>query len=48
VYAIPLINQQPPRHLIAQAQSGTGKTAAFSLAILHRIDVNNPLPQVIL
>lgn len=28
--------------LIAQAQSGTGKTAAFSIGTLHRVDLNNP------
>lgn len=33
---LPIING---RDTIAQAQSGTGKTGAFSISILHRIDV---------
>ncbi|KAI8076124.1 ATP-dependent RNA helicase DBP5 [Thamnidium elegans] len=36
--AIPLILANPPRNLIAQSQNGTGKTAAFVLAMLKRID----------
>lgn len=30
----------PPQNLIGQSQSGTGKTAAFVLNILHRIDLS--------
>lgn len=33
--------------MIAQSQSGTGKTAAFTLAMLSRIDVNKTAPQAI-
>lgn len=40
--ALPLILSDPPQNLIAQSQSGTGKTAAFSLNILKRIDVSTP------
>ena len=32
--------QNPPVNLIAQSQSGTGKTAAFLLNILSRIDLS--------
>jgi superfamily II DNA/RNA helicase len=34
--------------LIAQSQSGTGKTAAFVLAMLSRVDPELQYPQVIL
>ncbi len=33
--------------IIGQAQTGTGKTAAFALPILDRIDVNNNHPQAL-
>ncbi|HML85476.1 MAG TPA: DEAD/DEAH box helicase, partial [Bacteroidales bacterium] len=33
--------------LVALAQTGTGKTAAFGLPILDKIDSNNRLPQVL-
>ena len=34
--------------LIALAQTGTGKTAAFGLPILHKIEVERKLPQAII
>uniref|UniRef100_A0A6Q2XDX1 RNA helicase n=1 Tax=Esox lucius TaxID=8010 RepID=A0A6Q2XDX1_ESOLU len=34
-----------PQNLIAQSQSGTGKTAAFVLAMLSHVDPNNKFPQ---
>jgi len=34
--------------MIAQSQSGTGKTAAFVLTMLSRVVVENPWPQVCL
>uniref|UniRef100_A0A2K5RSS6 Helicase ATP-binding domain-containing protein n=1 Tax=Cebus imitator TaxID=2715852 RepID=A0A2K5RSS6_CEBIM len=35
--ALPMMLAEPPQNLIAQSQSGTGKTAAFLLAMLSRI-----------
>lgn len=35
-----------PQNLIAQSQSGTGKTAAFSLAMLSHVNPDNKWPQV--
>ena len=34
--------------LIALAQTGTGKTAAFGLPVLHKIEVERKLPQAII
>eukprot|EP01102_Stenamoeba_stenopodia_P007267 TRINITY_DN2027_c0_g1_i2.p1 TRINITY_DN2027_c0_g1~~TRINITY_DN2027_c0_g1_i2.p1 ORF type:complete len:411 (+),score=89.16 TRINITY_DN2027_c0_g1_i2:96-1328(+) len=36
-----------PQNLIAQAQSGTGKTAAFTLGMLSRVDTSLNAPQAI-
>lgn len=45
--ALPLlINDR--KNMIAQSQSGTGKTAAFVLASLSRVDINQRWPQVII
>lgn len=39
----------PPRNMIAQSQSGTGKTAAFVTTVLSRVDFNQPTkPQALL
>ncbi|KAG0300765.1 translation initiation factor eIF4A [Dissophora globulifera] len=35
------------RDVIAQAQSGTGKTTAFSIAVLQKLDVTNPQCQAL-
>ena len=35
------------RDLVGQAQTGTGKTAAFSLPLLHRLDLQQRTPQVL-
>lgn len=40
--ALPRILADPPRNLIGQAQSGSGKTAAFTLGMLYRINVDDP------
>ena len=40
--ALPRILADPPRNLIGQAQSGSGKTAAFTLGMLYRIKINDP------
>lgn len=36
------------RNVIAQAQSGTGKTATFSIAILQNLDINDPRCQALI
>ena len=43
---LPLLLADPPSNLIAQSQSGTGKTAAFVLAMLSRVDPAKKHPQV--
>ncbi|RDL38993.1 putative ATP-dependent RNA helicase dbp5 [Venustampulla echinocandica] len=40
--ALPLLLSDPPRNMIAQSQSGTGKTAAFVITILSRLDYSKP------
>lgn len=45
--ALPLLLIDPPTNMIAQSQSGTGKTAAFSLNILSRIDLSLVAPQAL-
>ncbi|WP_231753197.1 DEAD/DEAH box helicase [Rosistilla carotiformis] len=42
---IPFMLQR--RDLLAQSQTGTGKTAAFALPILSQIDLRAPTPQVL-
>lgn len=44
--ALPTLLADPYQNLIAQAQSGTGKTAAFVLAMLSRVDPTQAYPQV--
>lgn len=38
--ALPLLLANPPTNMIGQSQSGTGKTAAFVLNILSRLDMS--------
>ncbi|XP_055629576.1 DEAD-box helicase Dbp80 [Toxorhynchites rutilus septentrionalis] len=45
--ALPTLLADPPQNMIAQSQSGTGKTAAFVLAMLSRVNPNLNYPQVI-
>ena len=45
--ALPMLMASPPTNFIAQSQSGTGKTAAFVLAMLSRVDTSKRYPQVI-
>jgi ATP-dependent RNA helicase DDX19/DBP5 len=40
--ALPRILANPPRNVIGQAQSGSGKTAAFVLGMLYRIQIDSP------
>lgn len=40
--SLPLMLSDPPRNMLAQSQSGTGKTAAFATAILSRVDFAQP------
>ena len=40
--ALPLLLGNPPTNMIAQSQSGTGKTAAFVITILSRLDYSRP------
>ncbi|OTA70089.1 DEAD-domain-containing protein [Hypoxylon sp. EC38] len=47
--ALPLMLADPPRNMIAQSQSGTGKTAAFVTTVLARVDHSKPTqPQALL
>ncbi|TWW57191.1 ATP-dependent RNA helicase DDX19A [Takifugu flavidus] len=43
--ALPLMLAHPPQNLIAQSQSGTGKTAAFCLAMLSNANPAHAWPQ---
>lgn len=47
--ALPLMLANPPQNMIAQSQSGTGKTAAFVTTVLSRVDHTKPnQPQALL
>ncbi|KAM4610628.1 ATP-dependent RNA helicase DDX19A [Polymixia lowei] len=43
--ALPMMLAEPPQNLIAQSQSGTGKTAAFALAMLSHVKPANKWTQ---
>lgn len=40
--SLPLMLSNPPRNMLAQSQSGTGKTAAFVTLTLSRVDFSRP------
>ncbi|KAK2706027.1 hypothetical protein QYM36_016150 [Artemia franciscana] len=45
--ALPTLLADPPQNMIAQSQSGTGKTAAFVIAMLSRVEPSEKFPQVL-
>ncbi|KAJ1663969.1 RNA helicase required for poly(A+) mRNA export [Coemansia sp. RSA 1813] len=45
--ALPLLLANPARNMIGQSQSGTGKTAAFVLTMLSRVDYDLNEPQAL-
>ncbi|KAF9443617.1 DEAD-domain-containing protein [Macrolepiota fuliginosa MF-IS2] len=45
--ALPLLLANPPTNMIGQSQSGTGKTAAFVLTMLSRVDFGLNKPQAL-
>nr|CAD2195501.1 unnamed protein product [Meloidogyne enterolobii] len=45
--ALPVLLSDPPQDIIAQSQSGTGKTATFLLAMLQRLNPSQKEPQCI-
>ncbi|PIL35365.1 transporter [Ganoderma sinense ZZ0214-1] len=45
--ALPLLLSNPPQNMIGQSQSGTGKTAAFVLTMLSRVDYSIHKPQAL-
>ncbi|KAF8249225.1 DEAD-domain-containing protein [Wilcoxina mikolae CBS 423.85] len=44
---LPLLLGDRPMNLICQSQTGTGKTAAFSIAMIHRVDPDILFPQAL-
>lgn len=45
--ALPLLLKTPIENFIGQSQSGTGKTAAFTLTMLSRVDLSIKKPQAL-
>ena len=46
--ALPVLMESPKIDFHGQAQTGTGKTLAFGLPLLHRIDVAKKVPQALI
>lgn len=46
--AIPVLLNETEKDFIGQAQTGTGKTAAFVIPLLEKLDMNLKLPQAII
>jgi len=46
--ALPLLLKLKPENMILQSQAGSGKTAAFAINLLSRIDVSSQWPQAII
>ncbi len=46
--ALPVLMESPKIDFHGQAQTGTGKTLAFGLPLLHRIDVSKKVPQALI
>ena len=46
--AIPMINRTPYRHIIAQSRNGSGKTGAFLLGVIGRVDEKENSLQVVI
>ena len=44
---LPALLSDPPQNIIAQSHSGTGKTAAFVLSMLSRVDTDINSPQAL-
>lgn len=44
---LPMMLQPPHRHLIAQAQNGSGKTTCFAVGMLARVDEGVEQPQAV-
>jgi superfamily II DNA/RNA helicase len=44
--SIPILLADPPQNMIAQAQSGTRKTATYLLAAMSRVDCTKEYPKV--
>lgn len=44
----PLIMREPFSHLVAQAKNGAGKTGAFGLGVVSRVDENDPSIQAVI
>eukprot|EP00052_Salpingoeca_macrocollata_P014287 m.111940 g.111940 ORF g.111940 m.111940 type:complete len:573 (+) comp19258_c0_seq1:148-1866(+) len=46
--SLPLLLRNPKQNMIFQSQAGTGKTAAFAITILSRIDFSRAVPQALI